>query len=115
MKDTCKIYKVYNWIACEVDQETGDIHQIEHNKKFSDAVDDAQDFNDGCLVHNSIELRLSYCWGGNEGDEEDMTWAVWDIESQELPEYFDNGEKIPKRFQQEIEREIKKWNKNCPI
>ena len=91
-----------------------DSGSIDHHKKFVNALSNAKYLNDG-LIKYCIELRLSYCWGGNEGDEEDTTWAVLDIESFVLPEYFDNGEKIPKRFKQEIEKEIKKWNKNCPI
>lgn len=88
----------YEWDYETVD-ENGDVIDHCHNRKLSGFY--PQDITDTLvLVRDTCEVEGGEFWGVL-----DRTHAY--VENGELPDYFDDGYPVPKRFHAELKRYLK--------
>lgn len=99
----------YEWDTETID-ENGDIH--DHNFFDGNLFDwfvwiDGE----GCQAVADLEdnevLVLVYNTGNPHDGITDRAWAYVDLDTGLLPEKFDNGRKVPKRFHAELARWVK--------
>jgi hypothetical protein len=90
----------YEWDVELHDPESGDV--LDHNQQSS--------FADCLRVHSPEEntqiVLVKTLWDVEIGSLERRTWAY--VEDNELPEYFDDGSRVPKRFQAEVSKALSK-------
>ena len=99
----------YEWDTETID-ENGDVH--DHNF-FESPLFDRFVWTDGegnqvaADLDDNEELVLVFNTGNAHEGITDRAWAYVDLDTGKLPEKFDNGRKVPKRFHAELERWVK--------
>jgi|TARA_R110000824_G_C14664366_1_gene618227 hypothetical protein len=81
---------IYEWVIETID-EHGDIQDVDHADSFPSDVTPVEPW-----VSVDVALRR---------EDDDSLWSYAYVENGKLPEFFEHGQRVPKRFHREIERE----------
>lgn len=83
---------VYEWLVEEMDGE--DISDVNYFDSYAEARAAAGDL-DKVALHKAVNNR--------HGDPEDLAVSAYAyVEAGKLPDTFDNGDQVPKRFAKEV-------------